>query len=383
MKKLVILTNESMIGGLIKCGMAELVDGLANSLTGDYEVSVVCPDYNGFYSKIGSYVPQEKQNIKLFRLSRVDYCLVDKANWPSGAVDVINSLQPEIFHAFTQPEILEQLNKRPTKTIFTFEDIDYANKYINYISQYDTVTTISNAFAFGIKRMRSPLSSNLASANFQGVSTGIVDTVFSPQNGLLLASKFGPEDQSGKALCKKRMTEVYGIKKDKPIYLTMCRLVKEKGIESILSSIPTIQETNGILLVVGKGESQYEEAFRKFKYTDNVIFLDKWASPIQAIPLTAGADFFLQPSLSESAGLMPMTASRYGAIPITTLNGGLADNFNDENAIIVYDDLNEAIHQASILYNDKAALYEKRKICMSQDFSWTTRKQGYIDLYES
>jgi glycogen synthase len=41
---------------------------------------------------------------------------------------------------------------------------------------------------------------------------------------------------------------------------------------------------------------------------------------------------------------MPMTASRYGAIPITTLNGGLADNFNDENAIIVYDDLNEAIY---------------------------------------
>jgi glycogen synthase len=57
---------------------------------------------------------------------------------------------------------------------------------------------------------------------------------------LLLASKFGPDDQFGKTLCKKRMTEVYGIREDKPIYLTMCRLVREKGIESILSSIPTI-----------------------------------------------------------------------------------------------------------------------------------------------
>jgi hypothetical protein len=75
-------------------------------------------------------------------------------------------LQPEIFHAFTEPKLLEQLNKRPSKTMFTFEDVDYANQYINYISQYDTVTTISNAFAFGIQRMRSPLSSNLMSANF-------------------------------------------------------------------------------------------------------------------------------------------------------------------------------------------------------------------------
>jgi glycogen synthase len=40
---------------------------------------------------------------------------------------------------------------------------------------------------------------------------------------------------------------------------------------------------------------------------------------------------------------MPMTASQYGAIPIVTLNGGLADNFNDNNAIVVYDDLNDAI----------------------------------------
>jgi len=37
----------------------------------------------------------------------------------------------------------------------------------------------------------------------------------------------------------------------------------------------------------------------------------------------------------ESGGIMPMIMSMYGTIPITTLNGGLKDNFNSDNAIIV------------------------------------------------
>jgi glycogen synthase len=80
---------------------------------------------------------------------------------------------------------------------------------------------------------------------------------------------------------------------------------------------------------------------------------------------------------------MPMTASCYGAIPIVTLNGGLSDNFNEDNAIVVDDNgLSDAISRAAALYADKDALMTKRKVCMDQDFSWTTRKAEYIELYE-
>ena len=47
MKKLVIFSEESILSGVIKCGIAEVVDSLANSLTSEYEVYVVCLDGNG------------------------------------------------------------------------------------------------------------------------------------------------------------------------------------------------------------------------------------------------------------------------------------------------------------------------------------------------
>jgi glycogen synthase len=67
----------------------------------------------------------------------------------------------------------------------------------------------------------------------------------------------------------------------------------------------------------------------------------------------------------ESGGLMPMTASRYGTIPIVTQNGGLKDNFNSSNAIIIKNDIIESINSAIELYNNKEELTKKRQIVMS------------------
>jgi hypothetical protein len=45
-KKLVIFSEESVFSGLIKCGVAEVVDSLAFSLVDKYEVIVVCKEGN-------------------------------------------------------------------------------------------------------------------------------------------------------------------------------------------------------------------------------------------------------------------------------------------------------------------------------------------------
>jgi glycogen synthase len=86
----------------------------------------------------------------------------------------------------------------------------------------------------------------------------------------------------------------------------------------------------------------------------------------------------------ESAGLMPMTALAYGTIPIISIVGGLYDTFNSENCIEVYDnDVKAAITRAANLYQDKKEFRKMRNVCMSQDISWITRKQDYINLYEN
>ena len=223
----------------------------------------------------------------------------------------------------------------------------------------------------------------LKNLNFKRISVGVIEDFFSPRKGLLLPAPYDEYNQFGKEKSKQRLKEKYNIPKDHLICLTMCRLVKEKGIDNILKAIPSFKDQKITFLIIGEGEKYYEEEF--FKLTDNnVVFINKLGQPFQICPIAAGADFYLQPSLMETGGLMPMTMSLYGTIPIVTQNGGLADNFNEENAIIVKNnDVFSSLKEAIKIYNNPIKLEEKRRICMTQGFSWSKRKQEFINLYEA
>ena len=79
-----------------------------------------------------------------------------------------------------------------------------------------------------------------------------------------------------------------------------------------------------------------------------------------------------------------MTMSLYGTIPIVTLNGGLRDNFNEDNAIVIKDNkIVEALNEAIALYSDVETLNKKQRNSMLQPFSWEVRKKRFIEIYES
>ena len=72
MKKLVFLSEESIFGGYIQSGLAELVDCLATSLTDIYEVNIVCRGVEAsFSSKLAKL--QRKNNLSKFCLFKVNY----------------------------------------------------------------------------------------------------------------------------------------------------------------------------------------------------------------------------------------------------------------------------------------------------------------------
>lgn len=52
MKKLMFVTDESILGGCARSGVAEVVDSLANSVAADYAVTVVCP---GWRRRVGTH----------------------------------------------------------------------------------------------------------------------------------------------------------------------------------------------------------------------------------------------------------------------------------------------------------------------------------------
>lgn len=383
MKKLVMLSVESVFSGRVLSGMAEMVDSMANALSKDYIVTIICPDGDSIFARTASTMRDLEDGVRTCRFSAVDYYLVNQNMWSEKVVSLVERLNPDILHNFAEPEILDMLQTRPKKAICTFDQANFVRGKEKYLSLYDSVTTSSENYAREILEAGDELSDTLSRIDFKGITAGILDVAFAPEKGLLIPNKYTADAQEGKQICKQRLLKTYGISGNPYICLMMCRLIKEKGLEQVFDSVQTIRDTGGILVVVGKGKHSYEQQLRKYRRSDGVIYIDRWASPVQAAPLAAGADFYLCPSNTEACGLMPMTASRYGAIPIVTLNGGLADNFNSDNAIIIGNDgLPEAIKKAATIYSDNELMTDKRKVCMEQDFSWTTRKAGYVELYE-
>lgn len=383
MKKLVMLSVESVFSGIVLSGMAEMVDSMANALSKDYEVTIICPDGNSIFARTAGNLRIIEDGIRACRFSAVDYYLINQDIWLEKVVSLVEQLNPDILHNFAEPEILSMLKARPKKAVCTFDQASFVRGKEKCLPLYDCVTTSSENYAREVLAVGDELADTLSRIDFRGITAGILDVAFAPEKGLLIPNKYTADAQEGKQVCKQRLLKTYGIEDNPYICLMMCRLVKEKGLEKVFDVIDTIRNTGGILVVVGKGKHSYEQQLRKYRHSDGVVYIDRWASPVQAAPLAAGADFYLCPSNTEACGLMPMTASRYGAIPIVTLNGGLADNFNEENAIIIDDDgLHKAIRKAAKIYANDNLMTAKRKVCMDQDFSWATRKAGYIEIYE-
>lgn len=383
MKKLMMISHESVFAGAIKTGLAEMVDSLANSLSLDYEVYIICYDGNGIFARTATDLMDIGGGVRTCKFSKVVYYLVDPIFWRKRCLSIIKEITPDILHNFAEPDLIRTLHPKPQKMIYTFDCAEYVRGKEDFLFDYHIVTTVSKRYSNEVLSVEDDLAKTLRQTDYHGVTNGILDVVFSPEKGLMLPAKYSSVDLSGKELCRQRLHKTYGIKDNPFVCLMMGRIEKEKGIEEVISTVHDIRDNGGILIIVGTGNHTYERTLRSLKRSDGVIYINKWASPVQAAPLMAGVDFLIYPSIYEPCGLMPMTASKYGAIPIVTQTGGLVDNFNDDNAIIIGDNgLKQAIIHASKLYSDKNALSQKRKTCMEQDYSWTTRKVDYITLYE-
>lgn len=379
MKKIVIYSGESFFGGIVNCGIAEVVDSLANSLTEQYDVSVICPQGDITLMKSITDLEIIEEGVKKGQILKVKYFLIQKTYWPEKSYQIIDKIKPDILHNFEDPDLILSIQK-PKKIIYTFDNInDIKNK--KSLKFYDYIASPSKSYTEEILNGKDSIY--LKDLNIAYTSIGILDELFNPEKGLFLPYAFDSNNLEGKDKCKKRLLEKYN-KKDACIFLFLARMVKEKGLEQIIESIETITDSNNLFIIIGIGEEKYENYFLNLsKEKNNVLFINKRISPAQAVSFLGAADFYLQPSLIEPGGIMPMTASCYGAIPIITLNGGLKDNFNENNSIIVENGLEEALQKAISLYQNKIKIQEKRKKIMKNNFSWNIRKNTYINLYEN
>ena len=153
-------------------------------------------------------------------------------------------------------------------------------------------------------------------------------------------------------------------------------------------------EEDAQLLILGTGESHYEQFFRDLAQE----FPDRVAAKITfdlglASRIYAGGDIYLMPSKSEPCGLSQMNAMRYGTVPVVHATGGLKDTvpgvdengegglgftFQSYNA----DDFLAALKRCLALYReDPEGFRALRQRDMQQDFSWDQPAKEYMALF--
>ena len=386
MKNLVILSEESVFGGIVRSGMAEMVDCLANALTSDYNVSIICVNSGGGLPYAIQDLYKYNDHVIYTKFSNVNYYLVEPYNWESDVKALLKELEIDIFHNCTsQAHYIDAFENKPVRSVLTFDSYNVMPGPWFILDKYDYITTVSEAYAEEALASDTPFGKYLRlKDNFVSCICGISGAAFNPSSGFLLPASYSSDYQTGKAICKRHLLSNYAIKNTPCIFTMMCRLIHEKNIEAVLEVLPKIKENNGLLIVVGTGDKYYEDMLSSYKREDGLLFINRFVSPLQAPALLSGSDFYLTPSRSESCGLMPMTASIFGAIPISSQAGGLKNNLNEDNAIVIDTNLSDAIDEAFNLYHDSGALFNKRQICMDQThFYWETRKNNYIKLYEA
>jgi len=108
--------------------------------------------------------------------------------------------------------------------------------------------------------------------------------------------------------------------------------------------------------------------------------------------IQAGADALVVPSRFEPCGLTQLCALRYGAVPIVSRVGGLADTVIDAAEAggaatgfkfgpVTAEHLAGALRKANVAFSDKQTWRRLQHNGMSTDVSWRNRASQYAALY--
>jgi starch synthase len=113
--------------------------------------------------------------------------------------------------------------------------------------------------------------------------------------------------------------------------------------------------------------------------------------------IQAGCDALLAPSRFEPCGLTQLYALRYGAVPVVSRVGGLADSVIDANEAALAagvatgvqfwpaspEALQAALHRLLGLWRDRPAWEQVQRNGMAADVSWRGSATRYVALYQS
>ncbi len=289
--------------------------------------------------------------------------------------------------------------------MFTPDKLEFkkdANMLKGGLVYADYITTVSDTYAQEIQTdyYGEGLNGLLAARHMdmQGIVNGIDYEAYNPETDKKIYTNYNADNfRKKKSINKTKLQEELGLAVDKKRYMIglISRLTDQKGLDLIDYVMERLVDDYTQLVVIGTGETQYENMFRHFawKYPDrisaNICYSDDLAHK-----LYAAADAFLMPSRFEPCGLTQMISFRYGTLPIVRETGGLKDTvqpFNEyENTGDGFSFTNYNGEEMLNIINYSKHIYFDRKRqwnqmvdrAMANDYSWNASKFRYEGLYK-
>ena len=276
-----------------------------------------------------------------------------------------------------------------------------ANMLKGGIVYSNKVTTVSNTYAWEIQTEEygEGLAEHLRYHNNKilGIVNGIDTDIWNPATDKLLAADYDEKSAiKNKKINKKALQESLGLDVDehKMVIGLISRLTNQKGLDLVNDVIPGIMDEHTQVVVLGTGDSQYENTFRYYenKYKGNFCAYIAYNENV-AHNIYAGCDALLVPSRFEPCGLTQLIAMRYGAVPIVRETGGLKDTVQPYNMFentgngFTFDRyesglLYDAINRAKTLYFENRKSWDDMVIRdMNKDVSWEKSAKQYKDMY--
>jgi starch synthase len=267
----------------------------------------------------------------------------------------------------------------------------------------DRITTVSPTYAIeiqgdeggmglgGLLRERSRVLS--------GILNGIDISVWNPEADPHIAARFSAQELESRAANKAALQRRLGLDPSPDALLlgVISRLSWQKGLDLLLENVPTILNEGMQLALLGSGDQDLQARYQAVS-TANIGRIAVVIGYDEALAhlIQAGADALVVPSRFEPCGLTQLCALRYGAVPIVSRVGGLADTVMDvEDADIAggtttgfkfgpvtVENLAGALCRASNAFHDKHAWRGLQHNGMSTDVSWRNRASQYAALYQ-
>lgn len=349
--------------------------------------------------------------IKIWELSGTSYDVIHCHDWQSGLIPPLvkeNSISGQVVFTIHNLAFQGDFDSNfiaytgLKKYHFEFEGNSKLNFMRCALKYSDKITTVSPTYGKEITEvgrgegMESLLRSRQSA--FCGILNGIDTQEWNPQQDPYLIKPYSADDFSGKTQCKKAFLKKVGLSHpEKPLFVMISRLAHQKGIEALYGTGGAIerllQKGSLNIAVIGTGERWVEEKIKSLDeqyshFCGMITFSSQLSHEAEA-----AADFFLMPSLYEPCGLNQLYSLRYGAIPLVTKTGGLADTVCVEGDLSIRtgvripgfggDDVVTAVEEALSLYEAGPQVIDAiRRNGMIQDFSWDCSSQRYLKFYK-